>query len=68
MFTERDAENLDFLRSLSNDALLNWYSQASDDDITYAQELLDRWELALLTMDAEERGFTVIDIPTTTLQ
>lgn len=68
MFTERDAENLDFLRSLSNDALLNWYSQASDDDITYAQELLDHWELSLLTMDAEERGFTVIDIPTTILQ
>lgn len=68
MFTEHDAENLDFLRSLSDDALLNWYSQASDDDIAYAQELLDRWELSLLTMEAEDRGFTVIDIPTTTLQ
>ena len=40
MFTEHDAENLDFLRSLSDDALLNWYSQASDEDIEYAQDLL----------------------------
>ena len=42
-----DRANLEFLRSLTDDALQNWFSQASEDDVEYAQELLDAWECEL---------------------
>lgn len=42
-----DRANLEFLRTLSADALQNWFSQASEDDVEYAQELLDAWEREL---------------------
>lgn len=42
-----DRSNLEFLRALSADALQNWFSQASEDDVEYAQELLDAWEREL---------------------
>lgn len=42
-----DRANLEFLRALSADALQNWFSQASEDDVEYAQELLDAWEREL---------------------
>lgn len=60
ILTEDDVQNLDFLRSLSDDGLLNWYSQASEDDIAYAQELLDAWENELMFMEAEERGVIMV--------
>lgn len=42
-----DRANLEFLRQLTADALQNWFSQASEDDVEYAQELLDAWEREL---------------------
>lgn len=66
--TEADRSNLEFLRSLPDEVLLEWYQTATDDDIAYAQELLDAWEMEILMAEAEDLGFNVIDIPTTTLQ
>lgn len=42
-----DRANLEFLRQLTDDALQNWFSQASEDDVEYAQELLEAWEREL---------------------
>jgi hypothetical protein len=49
-----DRHNLEFLRSLSADALENFLSQASEDDVQYAEELLAAWEQEL---NAELFGF-----------
>jgi len=49
-----DRDNLEFLRSLSEDALKNFLSQASEDDVQYAGELLAAWEQEL---NAEIFGF-----------
>jgi len=50
---QRDQDNLSFLLSLNSDSLLAWYNQASEDDILYAQELLDNYEFQL---NLEENG------------
>lgn len=47
---QRDIENLNFLRLLSDEALAIWFAQADDEDQEYALELLDAWEQEL---DAE---------------
>jgi len=39
-----DANNLDFLLSVSDEVLRDWYDQASEDDIEYACELLQAYE------------------------
>ena len=36
----RDKDNLIFLMSLSPEGLRAWFTQASDDDIAYAEELI----------------------------
>jgi hypothetical protein len=36
----RDKDNLIFLMSLSTEGLRAWFTQASDDDIAYAEELM----------------------------
>ena len=38
--TASDKNNLVFLMSLSTEGLRNWFTQASDDDINYAEELI----------------------------
>ena len=38
--SQHDKENLVFLLNLSHDALHQWFHQASDDDIIYAEELM----------------------------
>lgn len=57
----RDQANLQFLLTLTSEALANWYAQASEDDIEYASELLDAYEQELDTlkneMDFEEHGY-----------
>ena len=68
MFTKHDAENLDFLRNASEQVLMDWYDQASDDDIAYAQELLEQWSMELLAQEFTAMGFEIVDIPTTMLQ
>jgi predicted ATPase len=65
---QNDRLNLEFLRNLSVAGLQSWYDQASEDDIAYAQELLNQWEMELLTQEYTALGFTVVDIPTVTLQ
>jgi hypothetical protein len=38
--SQHDKDNLIFLMSLSIEGLRNWFTQASDDDINYAEELI----------------------------
>ena len=38
--SQHDKDNLVFLMSLSPAGLRNWFTQASDDDINYAEELI----------------------------
>jgi hypothetical protein len=38
--SQHDKENLVFLLSLSHDGLHQWFYQASEDDIAYAEELM----------------------------
>lgn len=45
--TDRDIENLNFLLSISEAALTEWYAQASLEDIIYAQELLEVFQVRL---------------------
>lgn len=44
---EYDRENLNFLMTVGAAGLREWYSQASQDDIEYAQELLSYHEFEL---------------------
>jgi hypothetical protein len=50
MMNSRDKNNLDFLLSISNEALLEWWSQASEDDQVYASEILAEYEKELNSM------------------
>ena len=61
---QNDRLNLQFLRNLSPAGLAEWYAQSSEDDIAYAQELLDAWEAELLAEEFKDRGFTIVNIPT----
>ena len=38
--SQRDKDNLIFLLNLTPTGLRNWFDQASDDDINYAEELI----------------------------
>jgi hypothetical protein len=44
---QRDKNNLDFLLNLSAEEFDNWYAQASDDDVEYAEDLITMMELEL---------------------
>jgi hypothetical protein len=46
----RDKDNLIFLMSLSTEGLRAWFTQASDDDIAYAEELVA--QAHILAIDA----------------
>jgi hypothetical protein len=46
----RDNDNLVFLMSLSTEGLRAWFTQASDDDIAYAEELVA--QAHILAIDA----------------
>ena len=46
----RDKDNLVFLMSLSTEGLRAWFTQASDDDIAYAEELIA--QAHILAIDA----------------
>ena len=46
----RDKDNLVFLMSLSTEGLRAWFTQASDDDIDYAEELIT--QAHILAIDA----------------
>ena len=48
--SQRDKDNLVFLLSLSHDGLHQWFYQASEDDINYAEELIAQAQL--LAIDA----------------
>ena len=43
----QDQANLKFLLSASQEQLFTWYTAASDDDIVYASELLNRYNSLL---------------------
>ena len=49
----RDRSNLEFLTQLTPQALEQWFSQASEDDVVYATELLMAWEQELDQQEAE---------------
>jgi hypothetical protein len=44
---EHDNENLEFLMSLDEPALMEFLDQIDPDDLEYAQELLDQYEVGL---------------------
>ena len=48
--TDSDKNNLVFLMSLSPAGLRDWFTQASTDDITYAEELIAQAQI--LAIDA----------------
>ena len=48
--SQRDKENLVFLMSLSPAGLRDWFTQASEDDINYAEELIAQAQI--LAIDA----------------
>lgn len=45
---DHDKDNLEFLMSISKDTLLDWFDQASDDDVAYALELVKRAQVEVL--------------------
>ena len=45
---QRDRDNLKFLLEASPKTIDVWYAQASDDDIIYAEDLLNLFELELI--------------------
>jgi hypothetical protein len=59
----RDLSNLNFLMTASPETLLDWYNQASEDDILYATELLNAYENEL-----NEDSFGILAPSTNTLQ
>lgn len=63
-----DRSNLNFLLNASESVLMAWFNQATDDDIAYAQELLNLMEIDLLIQEYTDLGFAVVDIPTVSLQ
>jgi hypothetical protein len=44
---EHDSDNLEFLMSLDEPALMEFLEQIDPDDLEYAQELLDQYEVGL---------------------
>ena len=59
---EHDLGNLEFLRNLSDAGLKAWFEQASEDDVLYAQELLNQWEEQ---MDRELHGVAYVPLNST---
>lgn len=53
---EEDRQNLNFLLTIGDEALLHWFAQADPDDLKYALELLTRarTELAVRMMEVQE--------------
>ena len=52
--SQRDADNLAFLLNLTPTGLREWYEQASEDDINYAEELIAQAQI--LAIDARVAG------------
>ena len=53
-----DRDNLEFLMSISEDALRDFLDQIDPDDLEYAQELLDQFSVELRAR-ANELGFDI---------
>ena len=53
-----DRDNLEFLLNTKGDEFKAWHAQASEDDLAYAQELMDAYsrELQLRTQELEIEG------------
>ena len=68
---QRDRANLEFLLSVG-DGLADWFSQASKDDVDYAQELLDAYEQELSAQEfellSEDHGVNLVQHSTRVLQ
>jgi hypothetical protein len=45
--TQNDINNLSFLMNADQQTLKNWYASASMEDLIYATELLDQYEVVL---------------------
>lgn len=52
---EYDRENLKFLINASNETIKEWYKTCTDDDIAYAQELMNAFALELQEAAIENR-------------
>jgi len=62
-----DRANLEFLMTASEQVLAEWYAQASEDDLVYAAELLDRHQTELDTEAIEQtsENFGTSFVPST---
>jgi hypothetical protein len=47
MMDDHDQANLDFLLTASPDTLKEWSTKVTQDDLNYAQELLDAYQIKL---------------------
>ena len=48
-----DRNNLNFLMNATPEVLLEWWEMASEDDLIYAQELLDAYQMELNALEFE---------------
>ena len=48
-----DRNNLNFLMTATPQALREWYDTASEDDLIYAQELLEAYQMELNALEFE---------------
>ena len=48
-----DRNNLNFLMTATPQALREWYDLASEDDLIYAQELLEAYQMELNALEFE---------------
>ena len=51
--TDRDVKNLNFLVNASGEVLQDWMNYVDDDDLEYAQELLEMLQHRILDVAAE---------------
>ena len=51
--TDRDVKNLNFLVNASDEVLQDWMNYVDDDDLEYAQELLEMLQHRILDVAAE---------------
>lgn len=64
---QHDQDNLRFLLSCSPNQLKQWYNTASDEDLLYASELMDRYAIYLeyeIRADKIERKLATMPVLT----
>lgn len=57
---QHDRDNLNFLMTAADSVLREWYSSASEEDLIYAQELLDEYQSELDREFSGGREFSTV--------